>query len=275
MANKSLAKKIGNQDEYLVAEGTLVVADADASGNILSAFRRVGSLAEFSFSHEVDETEIRESESGNSKITETIYNNPTATLTMGLRSFTGPNYNIMTLGNSTDKTAAVAETQTNITVKAGEVHSVGTIITTDTNPFVMTDNATGLITYEEGKNYEVGESGLFEIYSEAQQTNLGAANIIDATTGVVVDITYDTPLAEEIQAFQNNVVYKALQFGVVKKSGGQSEEFLVKVPLIAISPSDGISFLSPEDPAVATVTGKCLDSKINPAQSPYVIIKTK
>jgi len=271
--NKSLAKKIANKDEFHMAEGTAVIRPVDINGVPTGDFRRIGSMSEFSVSHEVEETEIRESESGQSNIAETIYNNPTAVFTLGFRSFSSQNYQIFTLGNTTDEAAAVAETKT-INIKADTVYSLDDLVDTSTNAVSIADTSTGLVILEEGKNFEIGESGLIQFYTVAEQTSFGADTIID-DTGVDYDVTYDKYLQEATQAFQNNALNFEVQFAVIKKSGGVYEEFLVIIPNLSVSPSDGVTFLSPTDAAVATVTGKAQQSKINTAASPYLIKKRK
>lgn len=266
MAINSLQSKIGTTDEYMVNEGIALVAPIDSTTDgITGGFRNLGSVADISLSHTFTEVEIKETQTGNGNTAASFITDKEVEITMTLKSFSKENFKLLSLGNSTSLTAATAEAGTQ-TVSPESYYRIGKLV--EASSFVLTDDG-GVITYEEGKNYEVADGGYFYIYSEAKQTEKGAAEIISADT--VVDYTYNTPDFDQIVGFANNSLNNFFSFDAVNKLTG--EHVLIEIPKLSINPSDAIPLLSPDAEATATLTAKCIISKAFPEMGVYRISK--
>lgn len=268
-----IQSKIGvGTEDYLVTEGVGSVSSIDANDTISSGFRNLGSLTSVNFSHDITELEIKETMTGNGLTTASLVTDKNVEVTLTFKNFSVENYELFTLGNITTVAGAPA-TETNVTAYVNAegdasygIFNGGRLI--DASTLVITDNATGAITYEEGKNYEADGAG-YAIYSVADQTAKGAANIINDSDAL--DFAYTLEAQKKVQAFQKNSIEKFFSFNGINKITG--ENISVIIPKLSINPSDGIEFLSPDAEGTTTITAKALTSKAYPDSAPYSISK--
>ena len=267
MAN-TYAANSGFKDEVAFTEGNLVMADLNSEDVREEDFNEIGSITEFSFSNTFTETTVKETRTGLGNITNNIITDKETEVTITMKSITAYNLNLALLGSSVEQAAATSQSVTK-TLKAGFVYDLGEQLI-DSSTIVITDNATGAITYEEGKNYVVDDSGLIKILTEAQQTAAGAVENITAA-GVLSDIAFDSVDSTAVQAFTQNQINKYCVFGGINKVDGKF--YKVIVPKLSLQPSDGVGFISPDAETLITVTAKCLTSPAYPTISPFKVIK--
>lgn len=265
MAINSLQSKIGTADEYLVSEGLALIAPVDDQDAISGAFSNIGSVTECSISNTFTEVEIKETQTGNGLTAASFITDKEAELTLTLKNFSKETLKLLSLGSSVSLAAATGETGTE-TVDPEGYYRIGKLV--EANTFVLTGTG-GTPVYEEGKNYEVDAGGFYFIYSEAKQTEKGAAVNIAAATAV--EYTFDTPAFDQIKGFDNNVLNNFFSFDAVNKLTG--EHVLIEIPKLSINPSDTIPFLSPDAEATATITAKAVISKAYPEMGSYRISK--
>ncbi len=114
----------------------------------------------------------------------------------------------------------------------------------DGSGFVATDEATGLITYVEGKHYIVDAAGAY-IMTVEEQTAAGVdpGDIIPAE-GVDALFNYTGEAVEVVQGFTETSNKKAVRF--VGISLDDNKKYLITIPQVSFNPTDGMPFLAEE-----------------------------
>ena len=112
----------------------------------------------------------------------------------------------------------------------------------DGSGFIVTDVATGAITYEEGKNYVVDAAGAY-IMTVEEQTAAGAANVIPEI-GEEGSFDYTGEAIEKIEGFEKTQVKKAVRF--VGISLDDNKKYLVTIPQASFNPTDGMPLIAEE-----------------------------
>ena len=248
-----LGNKIANLSKpqcYLV-RGTFNLALIDYNDAVVSVFKDVGTVSEITLTPANDKIEKKEYQSGkNNTVCENVISSDVE-VSIVFTDLSSENIARFVYGDLVNNAASAAQTITKA-VKIGGSTPLGKVLT-DTTAIVVTDNATGAITYEEGKNYEISGGSIY-VYSDAEQTANGAANNISEDE--VLDIVADLAEYDNIQAFTKSDLKLAGYFeGVNSAMGDKTITF--DFPKMSFDPAE-LSVITPEEYGEVTVSGKLL-----------------
>lgn len=236
--------------ECYMVSGVLSFATLDASDNVVSGYEPVGNIEGLSFEPSTTKVSKNETMSGkNNKVIEIVTATDVA-LSIDFSEFSAGNIERFTFGTKADIAAAAAQL-VEINAKLDTINPVGFIMDSATAVVVTDDGAT--VTYEEGKNYEVQDSDIF-IYSTAEQTAKGAANLIAADA--IIEITSDKKAQTEIKAFTNTELKVAARFTGVN-TANEDEAIIIELPKITLEPA-AFNALSNTEFNSASVSGSIL-----------------
>jgi hypothetical protein len=247
-----------HDQKFMVVAGELSFADLDASDNVISAFRTVGSVNTFDISSTPTKISKKETMSGlNSKVSE-IVTDIEHTVSFDFAEFSPENFADFIYGTLINSASATALTK-NITAGLGLVSPIGDIF--EANTAVTVEDELQTVVYELGKNYEMTSSAIY-VYTAAEQTAKGAVNSI--TSAEVLVVTYDKVEESVIEAFTKTQLNKAMRFEGVDKAQG-NKPIIVEFYKASIDPT-AFGLLSPEDYSSATGSATLLvpSGKTNP-----------
>jgi hypothetical protein len=171
--------------EYFSGQGNVLASEI--VNNVAVGYRLLGNVSALAISNSVTSFDHRESITGQRAIDLRLTQALDINLAMTVESFTNENIALALFGDVDTVASAVGATITTPPVLLGFVYPLDKL---NVSNVVVTDNATGLITYVEGDNYALdAASGSIRVFTAAEQAAAGAANLIAASD--VLDVEFD------------------------------------------------------------------------------------
>ena len=197
--------------EFFSGQGVVLISDIDPVTNLPVGFRHMANVSELSFSHNVDTTNFKESTSGQRQIVLRHETGKEILVALTFQSFSKENVALAVFGDTTDVAAAVGVAVTKV-VQTGLIYGFGKVKVSN---LVVTDTATGLITYVANQNFELDENaGSVRIFTAAEQavSNGGspAADIIADADDLT--FTFDHEAQVQLESFTQPRIDVALRF---------------------------------------------------------------
>jgi hypothetical protein len=226
--------------EFYSGQGVLMISERDAAGNP-AGFRVVGNVPSVEIQNNLTTFEHKESITGQRAIDLRLTQENNVAVNITLESFDKENLALSMYGESTDVIAAVAAVFNTPVVILGGLYGLGKVRVSNV---VVTDTATGLITYVDGDNYTLDEnSGSIRVFTAAEQTAAGAADLIAAAD--LLTVTFDHEAQVKIDALTAPRPELYLRFEGLNTAKG-NEPVVVEVFKFAPDPAAVIALLSDE-----------------------------
>lgn len=242
--------------------GTLYAYDLNSSDVQSSRARSLGFCDGVDLTSEVSKVSLYASNFGpRAKVRENVIEQ-NVNISIILRDTQPENVAMALFGSTSDQVAEVAKSETALAYTNGILILDSLIDSLGTAP-VLTDTATGLVTYELGatKNYVLNEGSIW-----INEDQSGATTpIVD---GESIDVVYDTIATTTIEGFEDSSKTVGLYFeGENISENGE----LVKVEIykVSLDPTDNYSILSSEDYVTLTINGSVLASNNSKGNSKY------
>ena len=268
--SNTIGKKALVNDQFLKTEGSVIIYDIDANGFKTGKGLRLGSCESVAIGTTSTLQEYKETQSGLNQTVKTLNTDIQTTLELSLFNINPETLAFLVAGESEIK-AATTGTTFEFDALGGDTVDLGVNLI-DASTFVLTSGAGPVITYEEGKNYEVDNSGVVVIYTAAEQTAKGATNVISDTVAVEATATFNSIKLAAIKAGQLTQVEKYVVFSGYNVITGKY--FKLECPKVSFAPSESLGLLQAEA-AAAPISGRVLASTAYPDVSPYIIAMEK
>lgn len=258
MSNLLFNSAIGDLSaEAWRSSATAYVCDIDpATDAVVSGYRPLGYVDGIDLGSTPTEVELKNSMTGPNIVVASDVTGIDVTLDIILRSYGGQNITDLLYGSMVENNAPVSVVGEAVTAKLGFLVPLSGIID-DASTVVVTDAATGLITYVEGVNYTLEKTGAIRVMTTAEQTAASASDLIADDDGLLVD--FDRAASQVIQGFTQSVLYRGIL--VQGKNNATGKYFQALFHKVKINPSDSFGLLSVEDYASTTMSGKLIASK--------------
>lgn len=254
MYNGNKMQDIKTDKSYIVS-GALSFSLIDQNDNPVGGYEYIGTMSEVSMSATSDKISKDETVSGKNLKVFDMTIKTDVELSMSITDFSSENISRFVFGKRETIASAVA-VETELKVNLGRIVPVGFIVDTSTNPFVLKDKATGLITYVNGVNYELQDSD-FYVYTTEEQNKNGAANLI--TEDQLLTLTCDKLQQYKISGFSENSLIVAARFTGVNIAQN-NQPIIMEFPKISIEPAEW-NILSAKDVNEATFNASLIKAK--------------
>ena len=263
----TIGKKALVNDEFLKTEGTVVIYNIDANGFKTGKGLRLGSCESVAIGTTSTLQEYKETQSGLNQTVKTLNTDIQTSLELSLFNINPETLAFLVAGESEIK-AATSDVTFEFDALGGDTVDLGSNLI-DPSTFVLTSGSGPVVTYQEGKNYEIDGSGVVVFYTAAEQTAKGATVVISDTVAVEMTATFDAIKFSAIKAGQLTQVEKYVVFSGYNVITGKY--FKLECPKVSFSPSESLGLLQAEA-AAAPISGRVLASTAYPDFSPYSIL---
>lgn len=181
---------MANPKHYYSGQGSLMMAERDATTGKPKGFVKIGNIPELTLDIEVDKFEHKESESGSRALDLTFTKEKKGKFKFKLESLSIDNLALGLYGTAANVAAGTVTGEV-VTAYSGKIV---TLAHPDVSSVVVKDEATGLITYTAGEDYVLNAShGSLEIVSAAD-----GGTIVDAAD---LTINYSHGAYSKMDAF--------------------------------------------------------------------------
>lgn len=256
--------KNGVTTKYYSGQGIVLVAERDANGDP-KGFRNLGNCPDLKVGIEVSTLDHKESTTGQRATDKRITQETKGTFTMVLEDL---DKDTLALALRGDAAAVVAGSVTDEAV-IGYLGSTVALKNIDVSTVVVT-NVGATVTYEEGKNYEVNpEVGSITIYTDAEQTALGATANTTADQPLLVD--YDFAAHEKVDVMTQASKEYVLRFEGMN-TANDNKPVLIQLHKIEADPLNELSLISDEIQSY-TLTGSILSDSTKLTGSKFFVEK--
>lgn len=195
------------ESKYYSGQGALLIAERDSVTGKPKGYTHVGNVPELKISISVSVDEHKESTTGQRAVDKRRTTETKVSVSATLESLNKDNL-AMALRGTAASVVAGTVTDEPVTAYLGKTSALEHI---KVSAVVVKDAATGLITYEENKNYLVNaEAGSLTILSAAEQTGRGAAEQI--SDGKALEVSYSYAAQETIDAMTGAAKDYCLRF---------------------------------------------------------------
>lgn len=232
---------------YYSGQGRLYYGVRDSSGNPTSLIP-FGNVPSLETAIEVTKFEHKESQSGSRAIDLSIVQEKKGTFTFTVEELSLANIALGFWGDVVDVSAGTAVTAT-ITAKLG--YKVPIRGRNNLTSVVITDNATGLITYEFGatENAAGSKNGYYDavygtvyVFPTATQTSRGAAANI--TEGQLLDVDFNSGAVQRVEAFTVSSQERFLRFEGLNTI--DDSPVMIEIPKASFDPLTGYNLINEE-----------------------------
>lgn len=266
--SNTIGKKALVEDQFLKTEGSVIIYNIDSNGFKTGKGLRLGSCGAVAIGTTSTLQEYKETQSGLNQTVKTLNTDIQTTLELSLLNINAETLAFLVAGESQIQSATTGTTFA-FDALGGDTVDLGAKLI-DATTFVLKSGTTpSEITYEEGKNYEVDNSGVVYIYPAATQTTKGATNVISDTVAVEATATFNQIKLSVIKAGQLTQVEKYVVFSGYNVITGKY--FKLECPKVSFSPSESLALLQAEV-SESPISGRVLASAAYPEVSPYSIV---
>ena len=172
--------------EYFSGQGQVLVSDV--VNGLPTGYSILRNIAALSITNDLTSFDHRETSTGQRGIDLRLTQTLDINVNMTMESFTSENIALALYGDVAASASSTGEVLDSPAVLLGKVYSLGFIRTEN---LVVTDKATGLITYTEGENYRWDdEAGSVYIMTAAEQAAAGGAETIAADDLLIFTFDY-------------------------------------------------------------------------------------
>ena len=227
--------------------GTVFGAIVDANGKELTGYESFGFVDTTELTASADTIEAKNSAEGPNVTVGSATINTTINLSMAIKDLNPANIAKLFFGDKTDVAAEETVTETKKAYLGMQIDLDG-ILPEDTTNLVVEQSGGTATSYTEGTDYVVERTGGITI--------LESGSIVDEEE---IDITYDTVATTKIEGFTKSDLYMKL---IVRGlNNATSKYFKTVMHLVQLSPTEGFSFIDPENYTVANISGTLIASK--------------